>query len=238
MTNKLLSHLAGMPLTWLLATLLVYRASSAVYQRAGMHPLLHPVALSTAVLGTAVWIAGVPYHVYFEGARFIHLLLGPVTVALALPLYEQLKQVRQNWRSVFFGTLAGSLASVLTAMPLASLLGASRESVLSMAAKSVTMPIAIALTEELGGSASLTSALVMLTGILGSAIAMAVLRRTGMTDPAACGLAIGVAAHGIGTSKALQLGSEMGAFAGLGMSVAGVFTAILVPALLKMGGWP
>lgn len=237
MTNKLLAHFTAMPLTWLLATLFVYRASASLYRRSGMQPLLHPVAVSTVVLGTAIGIAGIPYQVYFEGARFIHLLLGPVTVALAVPLYAQLKRIRQNWRSVVFGTLAGSMASVASAMLTASALGASRETVLSMSAKSVTMPIAIALTEELGGSASLTSALVMMTGIFGTAVALAVLRRIGIVDASSNGLALGVAAHGIGTSKALQVGSDMGAFAGLAMSLAGIFTAILVPVFLRLIGF-
>lgn len=237
MTNSLLSHLSDIPLTWLLATLLVYRASLGIHRKTGMHPLLHPVAVSTAILGTGISIAGVPYEVYFNGARFIHLMLGPVTVALAVPLYGQLKRVRQNWRGVMLGALAGSAASVVAATLIASILGASRETILSMAAKSVTMPIAIALTEQLGGSASLTSALVMMTGIFGTSVALAVLRRVRVADPAVCGLALGVSAHGIGTSRALQLGSEMGAIAGLAMSLAGVFTAILAPVLLRLIGF-
>jgi predicted murein hydrolase (TIGR00659 family) len=204
---------------------------------ANANPLLHPVAVSTAILVTGVRVAHIDYPTYFDGNKVIHLLLGPATVALAVPLYRQIKSVQRNWFSFICGALLGSASAVVTAMALASLLGASHATILSMAAKSVTMPIAIGLTEKIGGTPSLTSALVMLTGIMGAVTTQIVLKRIRITDPDICGFALGVVAHGIGTSRALQVSQDMGAFAGLAMGLAGVLTALLVPVCLQVAGW-
>lgn len=174
---------------------------------------------------------------YFEGNKFIHLLLGPATVALAVPLHRQIKSVQCNWLALMCGVLLGSVSAVVTAMTLASLLGASHATILSMAAKSVTMPIALGLTEKIRGTASLTSALVMLTGIMGAATTQLILKRVRITDPDICGFALGVVAHGISTLRALQISHDMGAFAGLAMGLAGVLTAMLVPVCLRAVGW-
>ncbi|HZW20352.1 LrgB family protein [Noviherbaspirillum sp.] len=237
MADSVWTHLSASPVTWLLATLMAYRFSLAVYEKAGRSPLAHPVAVSVALLVTGLGIAQVPYETYFDGARFIHFLLGPATVALAIPLYAQLKRIRRSWPKLLAGALLGSAASVITAVGIASLLGASHMTVLSMAAKSVTMPIAIGITGEIGGTASLTSALVMLTGILGATTAQGILKRMGMTDPGTSGFALGVAAHGIGASRAFQLNQEMGAFAGLAMGLAGALTATLLPFCLRLAGF-
>lgn len=237
MTTSFLAHWTSAPLIWLLATLLVYRFALALYLRLGSNPLLHPVAVSTAVLVTLLVVAKVEYQVYFDGARFIHFLLGPATVALAVPLYAQIRNVSRNWLGLGAGALFGSAAAVIFAMAIASLLGASRETVLSMAARSVTMPIALSLTEKIGGTPSLTSALVMLTGILGAATTQAILKLVGINDRKVAGFSLGVVAHGIGASRALQNSQEMGAFAGLAMGLAGALTALLVPFCLQATGY-
>ena len=229
-------YLAGLPLTWLLATLVAYRISLAVHRRAGNSPLLHPVAVSTLLLVSVLLLGDIDYATYFEGGRYIHILLGPATVALAVPLYHQLARLRSDWKGLLGGALLGSAVAVALSMALAAGLGASHATVLSMAAKSVTMPIAIGLTEKLGGVASLTSALVMLTGILGGAITQPMLALMRIREPYITGFTLGTVAHGIGTARALQGGAEMGAFAGLAMGLAGLLTAVLVPVCLKLVG--
>jgi len=231
-----IEHLAGLPLTWLLATLLAYRIALAAHRRAGNSPWLHPVAVATVLLVVVLLAGGIDYATYFEGGRYIHILLGPATVALAVPLYHQLPRLRRDWAGLLGGALFGSAVAVGVAMALAAGLGASHATVLSMAAKSVTMPIAIGLTEKLGGVVSLTSALVMLTGILGGAITQPLLSLMRVRDPYITGFTLGVVAHGIGTARALQGGSEMGAFAGLAMGLAGLLTAVLVPLCLQLAG--
>ncbi|QDZ29308.1 LrgB family protein [Noviherbaspirillum sp. UKPF54] len=227
------SFLASSPLIWLLATLLAYQLAQAIYARAGFTPLLHPVVVSVAILVAVLRLTGTPYQTYSDGVRFIHFLLGPATVALAVPLYRQVKAIRRNWLALLFAAAAGSAASAAVAMGTGALLGASRPTVLSLAAKSVTMPIAMSVTEKIGGSPSLTSALVMLTGIFGTCMAQIILRGLKIPDADAGGFALGVAAHGIGTSRALQISQEMGAFAGLAMGLAGILTAFFLPFLIQ-----
>lgn len=230
----LLEHLARMPLTWLLATLLAYRIALRVQQRANFHPLAHPVAVATLLLVAALVAADIDYQTYFEGGRFIHLLLGPATVALAVPLYQQLETVRGRWSRLVAGALLGSAAAIVTAVGLAWLLGASMPTLVAMATKSVTMPIALGLTESMGGLAPVTSTLVMFTGVLGAVLTQVVLGRLRIIDPVATGFSLGVVAHGIGTARAMQSGHRMGALAGLGMGLAGLLTAVLLPLVLKL----
>ena len=223
--------LLGSPWTWVLATLLAYRLAVGLHRRSGFKAWSHPVAVATLILAAVLGALGVDYQTYFDGARLIHWLLGPATVALAVPLYRQLARLRRDWLAFGLGALLGSATAVVSAIVLASLLGASRETVLSMSAKSVTMPIALGITDKLGGTPSLTSAFVMLTGILGAALAPALLKRVGLSAPDTTGFSLGVVSHGIGTSRALQESQEMGAFASLAMGLAGMFTGLLVPVL-------
>lgn len=232
-----LQHIAGLPLTWLLATLLAYRLALALHRRAGNSAWLHPVAVATLLIVVVLLATGIEYETYFEGGRYIHVLLGPATVALAVPLYHQLQRLRRDWPGLLGGALLGSAVAVAAAMAIAGWLDASHATVVSMAAKSVTMPIAIGLTEKLGGVVSLTSALVMLTGILGGAITQPILALMRIREPHIAGFTLGVVAHGIGTARALQGGQEMGAFAGLAMGLAGLLTAVLVPLCLQLAGF-
>lgn len=234
---SLLQHIAGLPMTWLLATLLAYRVALAIHRRARNSAWLHPVAVATVLLVTVLLLGGIDYQTYFEGGRYIHMLLGPATVALAVPLYHQLQRLKRDWLSLLAGAFLGSAVAVSLAMVLAWLLDASQATVISMAAKSVTMPIAIGLTEKLGGVVSLTSALVMLTGILGGAMTQPLLVLMRIREAHIAGFTLGVVAHGIGTARALQGGAEMGAFAGLAMGLAGLLTAVFVPLCLKLAGF-
>lgn len=233
----LLSHLAGLPVTWLLATLAAYRLALMVHRRSGGSAWMHPVAVATLLLVCLLLLTGVDYETYFEGGRYIHVLLGPATVALAVPLYHQLARLKRDWFSLVAGALIGSAAAVSIGMLCAAFLDASRDTVISMSVKSVTMPIALGLTEKFGGVVSLTSALVMLTGILGGALSQPLLALMHMREAHINGFTLGVVAHGIGTARALQGGQEMGAFAGLAMGLAGLLTALLLPLCLKLAGF-
>lgn len=234
---ELVQHILHLPITWLLATLLAYRAALLVHRRAGNSAWLHPVAVATLLLVSLLLLTGVDYATYFEGGAYIHILLGPATVALAVPLYHQLARLKRDWLALLGGALIGSLVAVVIAMTSAAVLGASEATVISMAVKSVTMPIAIGLTEKLGGVVSLTSALVMLTGILGGALTQPLLALMRIRDVHIAGFTLGVVAHGIGTARAIQGGQEMGAFAGLAMGLAGLMTALLLPLGLRLAGF-
>ncbi|WP_101048297.1 LrgB family protein [Macromonas nakdongensis] len=225
-------YLSTTPLLGLTLTLLVYglayRLSAAVRQ----HPLANPVALSIVLLGALLWATGTPYGTYFEGAQFVHFLLGPATVALAVPLYEQWGRLRRVWWPLLGGLVAGTLAGTFSAVGLAHLLGASRATLASLAPKSVTSPVAMGIAEPLGGLPSLTAVLVVCTGVVGAASARVLFDLLRIHDPMVRGLALGTAAHGIGTARAFQVSEESGAFAGLAMGLTALFSALALPWLL------
>jgi predicted murein hydrolase (TIGR00659 family) len=235
--NTIWVYLAGSPLLWLTATLLAYRIAGLIYDRSGHSPLANPVAVSVAILVLVLLITGTPYAAYFHGAQFVHLLLGPATVALAIPLYQQLEKLKRNWFALLAGALLGGATASGSAMGIAWLLGASRVTILSLAPKSVTIPIAMGISEKIGGLPTLTVVIVMLTGIFGAGVAQYLFRWMRIDDESTCGFAFGVAAHGVGTARAFQLSSQTGAFSGLAMGMCGVLTAVLLPLVLKLFGW-
>jgi predicted murein hydrolase (TIGR00659 family) len=234
--TELWVYLAASPLLGLTATLLAYQFAYWVYLRMGMHPLANPVALAVAVLVALLWVTGTPYQTYFEGAQFVHFLLGPATVALALPLYEQRARIRRLALPLLAGLVAGVLTAVVSAAGIALALGASLQTVLSLAPKSVTTPIAMGIAERIGGLPSLTATLVIATGMLGAMIARPLLDVLRVREHDTRGFALGVASHGIGTARAFQVSEEMGAFAGLAMGLAALLTSVAVPLLAAWTG--
>lgn len=229
-------YLSATPLLGLTVTLLAYQAAYWLYMKSGLNPLANPVALSVAALVAILMITDTPYATYFEGAQFVHFLLGPATVALAVPLYANLDRLKKNLLPLGAALLAGSVTAVASAVAIGWALGASRETLLSLAPKSVTTPIAMGIAEKLGGLPSLTAVLVVCTGILGAVLARGTLNLLRIEDHAVRGFAVGVAAHGIGTARAFQVSETMGAFAGLAMGLNGLLTAFLFPLALRFWG--
>ena len=225
-------YLAASPLLGLTITLLAYLVAQALYAKSRFNPLVNPVLIAVALLVMLLEITGTPYATYFEGAQFVHFLLGPATVALALPLYRQWPKLRRAAWPLIGGLVAGSLTAIASAGGVAALFGASHQTIASLAPKSVTTPIAMAVAAEIGGIPSLTAVLVITTGVFGAVFARSILNLLRVTEPEVRGFALGVASHGIGTARAFQVSEEMGAFAGLGMGLNGVFTAFVVPVLL------
>lgn len=225
-------YLAQTPLLWLAVTVVAYAAADALHRRTRL-ALLHPVAAAVGAIVAILTATGTGYATYFEGAQFVHFLLGPAVVALAVPLHRELGRVRARARSLAAALAAGSATAAITAILVARALGGSRATVLSLAPKSATAPVAMGIAEKLGGLPSLTAALVILTGLLGVIAGPALLRVAGVRDPAAAGFALGVTSHGLGTARAFQLGERAGAFAALGMGLNALLTALLVPALAR-----
>jgi predicted murein hydrolase (TIGR00659 family) len=234
--NQIWIYLAASPLLWLTATLLVYQFAYAVHARSKFHPLVNPVAIAVALLVVILLLTNTSYQTYFDGAQFVHFLLGPATVALAIPLYHQADKLKRNWFALLLSALLGSGAAIATAMGVAWALGASQATVLSLAPKAVTMPIAMAVTEKIGGLPSLTAVLVMLTGVIGATSARSLFNLLKLKDQSIRGFALGVTSHGIGTARAFQVSPETGAFSALGMGISGVLTALLLPFVLKLLG--
>lgn len=227
-------YLSASPLLGLTMTLVAYQAAYWIYQRAGFNPLLNPVLLAIVMLVGALTLTDTAYAVYFDGAKFVHFLLGPATVALAVPLYLQFDRLKKLALPLACALLAGSVIAIISAVGIAWLLGAADATLLSVAPKSVTAPIAMGIAEKIGGIPSLTAVMVIMTGVSGAMMAKYVLDALRITDHGVRGFAVGVAAHGIGTARAFQVSEQAGAFAGLGMGLNGLATAILMPLLLAV----
>ena len=192
-------YLSQTPLLWLTATLIAFAVGDAISAACHRHPLANPVVIAASLLIAVLVATGTSYQTYFEGAQFVHFLLGPATVALGLPLWRNRAGVRRHLLPMLAALTAGSLTAIGSAVGIAWAFGAPREILASVAAKSVTAPIAMALTETIGGIPALTAVLVVLTGILGSVIVTPLMNALGIRDFAARGFAVGVASHGIGT---------------------------------------
>ena len=229
-------YLAATPLLGLTLTLAAYLLGDWIYRRAGQHPLLNPVLLAIIALVALLSLTATPYPTYFEGAQFVHFLLGPATVALAVPLYFNFSKLKRLWLPLLGGLIAGSLTAAVSAIGIAWLLGASPQTLISLAPKSVTAPVAMGIVEKLGGLASLSAILVVSTGILGAVLGPWTLDRLGVHDEAIRGFSIGVASHGIGTARAFQESEQAGAFAGLAMGLNILATALMLPVLVRIMG--
>lgn len=227
-------YLSASPLLGLTVTLLAYQGAWWIYKRAGFHPLANPVLLAVGALVLLLALTGTPYATYFDGAQFVHFLLGPATVALAIPLYAQLPKLRALAVPLLAALVAGSFTATVSAVAIGKLFGASEASLLSLAPKSVTTPIAMGIAERIGGLPSLTAVLVIATGILGAVSARFIYQALGIADHAVRGFAIGVASHGIGTARAFQVSEQAGAFSGLAMGLNALLTALLVPLLIPL----
>jgi predicted murein hydrolase (TIGR00659 family) len=174
------------------------------------------------------------YERYFAGAQFVHVLLGPATVALAVPLVRQLPRLRRAALPLGAALLAGSVTAIVSAVVVALLLGATPELAYTLGPKSATSPIAMAVSERLGGIPALTAALVIAAGIFGAVFGRYLFMLLGIRSDAARGFALGLASHGIGTARAFQVSPGMGAFAGLAMGLNGALTALLAPWLVPL----
>ncbi len=170
---------------------------------------------------------------FFQGAQFVHFLLGPATVALGVPIYTHLGSVRRLFVPMMAAVVAGSVTAILSSVGIAWLAGADLLTLKSLASKSVTTPIAMAVTQQIGGLPSLTAVFVILTGIIGAVVVTPLFNALGVRDKQARGFAAGVAAHGIGTARAFQVSDVSGAFAGIAMALNGIMTALLLPLLAK-----
>jgi predicted murein hydrolase (TIGR00659 family) len=227
-------YLSASPLLHLTLTLLAYQAGLYIYRRAKLNPLLNPVVIAVVVLVSILVATGTSYETYFQGAQFVHFLLGPATVALAIPLYRHFHVVRQSAMAIVVSILAGSLTASFSAVAIAWLFGASHDTLLSLAPKSVTAPVAMGISERLGGLPSLTAVLVILTGILGAMLGTYTMNALRIRNWAARGFAMGTASHGLGTARALQVNETAGAFAGLAMGLNALATAVLLPLLWRL----
>lgn len=222
-------YLASHPLFWLTATLATYIAAIRLGKWLGQPPWANPVLLSTLMVAALLTLTSTSYATYFDGAQFVHFLLGPATVALAVPLYRNLGRVRETVLPLMASLLCGSLTAIVTTVLIARILGAPPEILASIAPRSVTTPIAMSLAEKAGGTPALAACMVLITGMFGAVIVTPLLNLLGIKDYAARGFAAGMGAHGVGAARAFQVSPVAGAFAGIAIGLNGAVTSLLLP---------
>jgi predicted murein hydrolase (TIGR00659 family) len=227
-------YLSASPLFWLTVTLVAWLVAERLAAASGRHPLVNPVAIAIVVVALLLAATGTDYRRYFDGAQFVHFLLGPATVALAVPLWRNRALVARNVVPMLGALVVGSVVAIVSAIAAAALLGASPAVVASLAPKSVTAAVAMAVSEGLGGIPALTAALVIMTGILGAMLVTPLMNALRIRDPAATGFAVGLASHGIGTARAFAVHPVAGVFAGIAMGLNAVVTPLLAPLLVRL----
>ena len=223
------TYLSSEPLLWLTATLVAYVIGDALFQASGKRPVVNPVLIAVVLLAAALTVTGTNYETYFDGAKFVHFMLGPATVCLAVPLYLNLRLVGKSVVPMLVALVLGSTTAICTAMGTAYALGVRGEVLLSLAPKSVTAPVAMGISENIGGSPTLTAVMVIITGIVGAIACTPLLNFLNIKDYRARGFAVGISSHGIGTARAFQVNETAGAFSSIGMCANALATSILVP---------
>ncbi|MDE2260810.1 MAG: LrgB family protein [Betaproteobacteria bacterium] len=224
-------YLSGSPLLALILTLTAYQIGYVLYMRSQRNPIVNPVAIAVVIVAVCLQLLDMPYTKYFEGAQFVHFLLGTATVSLAIPIYRGLSGLKGRVIPLLLALVAGGLTSIFSAVGISYWLGADQAIVGAMVSKSVTAPIAMGVAERLGYSPTLTAVFAVVTGILGAILARFVLDGLGMKAWWQRGFAIGVAAHGIGTSRAFSVHPEAGTYSSLAMGLHGILGAVAIPML-------
>lgn len=222
-------YLASTPLFGLTATLVVYAITSAVYERLGRAPWANPVLWSVVILGVLLSATHTAYPVYFAGAQFIHVLLGPAVVALAWPLWLRRSELRRRGVALTIAALVGGASAAGASVALGWALGLPGEVLRSLAPKSVTSPVAMGIAERIGGVPALAAVFAIVTGIVGALSAKYLFNFLRVNSWAVRGFALGTSSHGIGAARALQVNAEAGAYAGIALGLQVLLASLLLP---------
>jgi predicted murein hydrolase (TIGR00659 family) len=230
------AYLQTQPLLGLTATLCVWELACRLDSKAGHHALSNPTVLSIIILSASLLLTRTSYTAYFTGAQYIHFLLGPATVALAVPMYAHWPAIKRHALPIFVSLTTGAVSAAAAAMLIARTFGAPRDVIISLGPKSVTTPIAMGIAQDLGGNPALTAVFVLLTGMFGTLVCTGALRLARVKDWRAQGLAAGTAAHGLATARMLLLSQTAGAFGGVAIGLNGIVTSVALPVLVKLLG--
>ena len=211
----------------------VFYAAKTLQRRLGW-VLFNPILIAIAIIIVFLLAMDIPYETYHEGAKLIEFWLKPAVVALGVPLYLQLSSIKRQFLPILASQTMGCVAGIVSVVVIAKMLGASNAVIMSLASKSVTTPIAMEVTQALGGIPSLTAAIVVITGLIGAIIGFKTLSVGHVHNPMALGLSMGAASHALGTSAAMDRDQFMGAYASLGLTLNGILTAILTPTVIDI----
>ena len=227
-------YLQAEPLFWLTLTIGSYLIADFIYRKSNLFPLLNPVAISVLLVSLILIFFNIQYERYFEGAKFIHFLLGPATVALAVPIYKKWDLIVINSKAIFISLIVGSVFAILVTYLLSLYFELPKELILSLLPRSVTAPIAMGISEIIGGIPSLTAIITLITGVIGASLGIFVFDLMKLKNMDARGFSLGLTSHGIGTARAMSKNKNAGVFAAVGMGLSGLVTSMLVPLFLKI----
>ncbi|MCW8344482.1 MULTISPECIES: CidB/LrgB family autolysis modulator [Vibrio] len=221
---------------WIFATIIVFFFARFIAQKV-KNPLFNPLLISIVILIPVLLAFNVPFDTYYQDNEWISFLLQPAVVALAYPLYEQIPQIRANWRIILLACSVGSIGSMFTASLIAVWLGADMTLVASLLGKSVTTPIAMEVSSHLGGEPAIAAILVLLVGLFGAILAYPLYQLLGVTHPIAKGLTMGTVSHALGTATCAEKDSKDAAFSSLALVICGVITSVLAPSFFAFSLW-
>jgi len=232
--DALIEYITNTPLIWLLITLGSFKIGIIMYEKSNKNTLLQPIIIAYFLIMTALLSTGVSYEKYFKSVEIIHFFLGPATVALALPLYNNLKYIKSLFIPIVITLLVAGVFSITLAVSLLWVLGAELPTILSMTTKSITAPIAIITSEQIGAIPSLAVGFVIITGIIGALLGTTIFRLLNIKHDTSKGFALGVISHGIGTARAIEISEKAAAFSALAMGLSGIVTAIFLPLIIQI----
>ena len=224
------------PIILLAITFGIYYVARQIQKRTGW-VVLNPILITIVALIALLQLTGISYETYEQGGQYIEFWLKPAIVALGVPLYQNLGQIRRHLLPILMSQLVGCLVGIVSVTLIASALGASHEVIVSLAPKSVTTPIAMEVCKAAGGIPSLTAAIVVIVGLFGAIFGFKILEVWHVRNPFSQGISMGTAAHAVGTSRAMEKGETYGAYSSLGLILNGVLTALLTPFVLKLLGF-
>ena len=230
--DALITYVMNTPLSWIIITMSAYKIGIIIYEKSGKHALLQPIVIAYVIMLPILIVAQIPYKQYFDSVSILHFFLGPATVALALPLYKNLKLIQSYFLPILITLAFGGIFTILSAIGILWLFGASKITMLSMTTKSVTAPITLITAHDIGAIPSLAMGFVLITGLLGALFGTFIFKLLKIKHDAAKGFALGLISHAVGTARAFEISENAAAFSALAMGLIGVFIAVLLPIVI------
>ena len=228
----MLNELLHMPLFWAMLTIAAFTVGQQIYRLLGNTAFLPPILTGIILVSVVLEVTGISFDTYMEGGQYLHLMLGPVVVMLAVPLYQFIHVMKKEWLRISLAISLGSGTTVAVAVAMAHLWIGNDPITVTMSTKSVTTPVAVTVSEQLGGVGALASAFVIITGVFGALMIPPLLKSVKLDDPKAMGLTLGVCAHAIGTSRAIELGNQQAAYSAMAMTLTATLHAVLLPLMM------
>lgn len=224
-----MTQLLSLPLFWAALTIAAFLAGQQLYRRTGNNAFIPPILTGIVLVVSCLELSGVSYVTYMQGGDYLHQMLGPVVVMLAVPLYQFIHTMRKQWLRIALAVTLGSGTTIACAVLLAHFWIGDDAITRTIYTKSITTPVALAISEQVGGISALASAFVIITGILGALMIPPLLKTLRMDEPQTLGLTLGICAHAIGTSRALELGPQQSAYAAMAMTLTATLHALVLP---------